>query len=183
MKPHQYALLIAAFSCASTIALAQLNTTESPGRGTPANAPTRNMSSSSQETGTIIKKDIRWDSKIPLNKTYGELTPEQKAELHAMYEALPEGDEPPFPEQGIKPIFSAIRKAQRIRQARGELIMAVTVGPDGVATKVEELGNVYDLQMTELAQQVLLLTKYKPGVCSGKPCTMKFKFTQKLKAG
>jgi hypothetical protein len=100
-----------------------------------------------------------------------------------MYEALPEGDEPPFPEKGIKPIFSAIKKAQRIRQARGELIMAVTVGPDGVATKVEELGNVYDLQMTELAQQVLLLTKYKPAVCSGKPCTMKFKFTQKLKAG
>jgi len=181
MKNHRYLLLAAVSAFAFSNAWGQ--TPETAARGAYSSGNSRNVNAATQETGTIIKKDIRWDSKIPLNKTYGELTPEQKAELHAMYEALPAGDEPPFPETGMKPIFSAIRKAQRIRQARGELIMAVTVGPDGKATKVEELGNVYDLQMTEIAQQVLLLTKYKPAVCSGKPCEMKFKFTQKLKAG
>jgi len=145
--------------------------------------PQRDYNAATQETGTIIRKDIRWNSKIPLDKTYEQLTDEQKAELHAMYETLGEGDEPPFPENGIKPIFNAIKKAQRIRQARGELILAVTVGPDGKATLVEELGSVYDIQLTELAQQVLLLTKYKPGKCKGQPCTMKFKFVQQMKPG
>jgi len=179
MKTHAYVLLIAFSACAVTNAWGQVR--ETAPRGASASANSRNYNSSTQETGTIIKKDIKWNSKIPLDKTYSELTPEQRAELHAMYEALPEGDEPPFPQQGIKPIFSAIRKAQRVLQARGELNMAVTVGPDGVATKVEDRGGVYNVQMTELAQQVLLLTKYKPAVCSGKPCTMQFRFTQKLK--
>ena len=172
------------------IAVAALSFTDAWGqvpethpRSATASANSRNYNSATQSTGTIIKKDIKWNSKIPLDKTYDQLTPEQKAELHGMYEGLPEGDEPPFPENGIKPIFSAIRKAQRVLQARGELNMAVTVGPDGTATKVEDRGGVYNVQMTELAQQVLLLTRYKPAVCKGQPCTMQFRFTQKLKPG
>jgi len=154
---------------------------ELPKQSIPSQYPTKNTSSATQETGTIIKKQIRWNSKIPLDKSYAELTPEQKAELRAMYENLPEGDEPPFPENGIRPIFNAIRKAQRLRQASGELNMAVTVGPDGQAIKVEDRGGVYDIQMTEIAQQVLLLTKYKPAVCNGHPCTMQFRFVQDLR--
>jgi hypothetical protein len=183
MKTHKYCLLIAVSACVFTSAWAQLASSEAPPRSASGTGNTRNIMSSSQETGTIIKKDIRWNSKVPLDKTYGELTPEQKAELHAMYETLAPGDEPPFPAEGIKPIFSAIRKAQRVLQARGVLNMAVTVDPDGKATQVEDLGGVYNIQMTEIAQQALLLTKYKPGVCNGSPCTMKFKFTQKLQPG
>jgi len=168
--------------CASGIAGAQVFS-ELPKSPMPPHTPTKNTNSATQETGTIIRKDIRWDSRIPLDKTYAELTPEQKAELHAMYENMADGDEPPFPENGIQPIVNAIRKAQRLRQARGELNMSVTVGPDGNATKVEDLGGVYDIQMTEIAQQVLLLTRYKPAICKGQPCTMQFRFTQKLKAG
>jgi len=183
MNKLKTCISIVVVSCVSTISLAQIAPGETAARSASATANSRNMSTPSQETGSIIKKDIRWDSKIPLNKTYAELTPEQKTELRKMYENLPEGDEPPFPEQGMKPIFSAIRKAQRIRQARGELNMAVTVDAQGNATKVEDRGGVYDAQMTEIAQQVLLLTKYKPAVCGGQPCTMQFRFTQKLKAG
>jgi len=36
--------------------------------------------------------------------------------------------------------------------------------------------------MTEITQQILLLTKFKPGICGGQPCTMQFRFTQKLRA-
>jgi len=183
MNSLKTCIAIVAVSCVATVALAQIAPGETHPRSAVASGKTRNMQSASQETGTIIRKDIRWDSKIPLNKTYAELTPEQKAELHKMYENLPAGDEPPFPEQGMKPIFSAIKKAQRIRQARGEINMAVTVDAQGNATKVEDRGGVHDIQMTEIAQQVLLLTKFKPAVCSGQPCTMQFRFTQKLKAG
>lgn len=181
MRGLKSCLFAAVFVCG--LAHAQGPLSEMPKQALPPHTPTKNTNSATQETGTIIKKDIRWNSIIPLNASYEQLTPEQKAELHAMYESLPEGDEPPFPETGIKPIFNAIKKSQRIRQARGELIMAVTVGPDGKATLVEELGSVYDMQLTELAEQVLLLTKYKPAKCKGQPCTMKFKFIQSLKPG
>jgi len=180
MKVSRTLLFVAIAALPLNAAMAQVFS-ELPKTPIRPQYPTKNTGSSTQETGTIIKKQIRWDSKIPLDKTYAELTPEQKAELHAMYENLPEGDEPPFPEAGLKPIFNAIRKAQRLRQAQGELNMAVTVGPDGNAIKVEDRGGVYDIQMTEIAQQVLLLTRYKPAVCKGQPCTMQFRFVQDLR--
>jgi hypothetical protein len=162
-------------------ALAQVRET-APSSGN-AVAPTRYYNSATSATGSILKKDIRWDSPIPLNKTYAELTDEQKAALHKMYEKLGPNDEPPFPVEGIKPIFNAVKKAQRILQSRGRLDMKVTVGPDGKAIKVEDFGTVRTGQMTETAQQVLLLTTYKPASCDGTPCTMQFRFTQQLGGG
>lgn len=183
MKTYHYCLLvsIASIAFSNTPAQAQAQG-EMPGiRSASSQSPTRNVQEATSETGTILKKDIRWTSKIPLNKTYGQLTEAQKAELNKMYESLPPGDEPPFPAEGIKPIFNAIKNAQRVLQARGALDLAVTVGPDGKATKVDDFSHLRSTQMAELAQQVLLLTKYKPGMCSGTPCTMQFRFVQKLR--
>ncbi|MFZ6801338.1 hypothetical protein [Undibacterium sp. Di24W] len=50
-------------------------------------------------------------SAIPINKTYGELTVEQKATLHGYYDRIELGDEPPFPINGLKSIYEALRKA------------------------------------------------------------------------
>jgi hypothetical protein len=181
MKNYRLFLLAAVSACAFTNVMAQTSQGEIPVRSASANAPTRNVQEATSETGTILKKDLRWTSKIPLNKTYGELTEAQKAEVRKMYETLPPDDEPPFPAEGIKPIFTAIKNAQRVLQARGALDLAVTVGPDGKAIKVDDFSNLRSTQMADLAQQVLLLTKYKPGLCSGSPCTMQYRFTQKLK--
>jgi hypothetical protein len=183
MKTHSFTLLFAATTLFSGPVLAQATDREMPGRMGPQQAPTRTYSSSTQSTGTILRKGIRWESKIPLNKTYAELTPKQKEILHSQYENIAPGDEPPFPEKGIKPIFNAISNAQHILQARGDLNMTVTVGPDGKATQVEDFSNVHNAQMREALQNALMLTKYKPAVCGGAPCTMQFKFTQSLKPG
>lgn len=150
-------------------------------------APTRYSNHATSSTGTILHKgpkipDIKWNSDIPLNRTYGKLTPGQRAQLHAMYESLAPGDEPPFPEKGLKSIFTAVKLAQRKQQATGELNMAVTVGPDGVPTKAENLAHVSKATMTEVAAQALMSTKYKPALCQGTPCTMQFRFQQKLKS-
>jgi hypothetical protein len=166
MKTARIFLLIALSSLAFTSAHAQYSTSS---------------------TGTILNKgpkvpDIKWNSQIPLNKTYGKLNDEQRAQLHAMYSSLAPGDEPPFPEEGLKPIFNAIKIAQRKHQSTGELDMAVTVGPDGVPTKAENLGKVSKPAMTEVAAQALMSTKYKPALCQGTPCTMQFRFVQKLKS-
>ena len=150
------------------------------GGGLPNEATMRMSNVATSNTGTIIKKELRWSSKIPLDKTYSQLTPEQKAEVHAMYESLAPGDEPPFPADGLKSVFVAVRRAQDMLEARGDLYLAVTVGPDGKATKVDNFGKVSKREMTEFAAQVLLMTKYKPAVCNGAPCTGQFPFKIKL---
>ena len=179
MKLHEYCLLLAVFACAVPVAQAQLG----PPMTATGRGPTRIYKDPTQDTGTILRKDLKWTSRIPLDKTYDQFTPAEKEELRDMYEHLPKYEEPPFPAEGMAPIFEALRKAQRILQAKGELNMVVTVGSDGQARKVEDLGGVHNIQMTEIAQQVLLLTTYKPGMCSGIPCTMVFPFKLKLKSG
>jgi hypothetical protein len=183
MNSHKFLLIAAVSAFTFTTARAQYLPGENGPKSATANSPTRAYNAATQSTGTIIKKDIRWNSKVPLEATYGELNDEQRAELLSMYEKLEPGDEPPYPLEGMKPIFSAIKKAQRVLQARGELNMVVNVDAEGKATTVEDRGNVYNAQMTELTQQVLLLTKYKPAVCKGQPCAMQFRFTQKLQPG
>jgi hypothetical protein len=178
MKAYKFCLLIGA--CAVTTAQAQL-----PGVTTAPvlseQAPTRVINEPSANTGTLIRKDLRWNSKIPLNKTWEQLTPEQQAEFRSLYESMPQTDEPPFPAEGLRPVFGAIKKAQNVLQAKGELNLAVTVGPDGKATKVEDFGGVDNKDMTQFAGSVLLMTRYKPATCNGSPCTMQFPFRLKLK--
>jgi hypothetical protein len=177
MKNHRACFVLAISTFVITSAHAQLS----------ESAPTKYSNHATSSTGTILKqgrttKDIKWESEIPLNRTYGKLTPDQRAELHAMYSSLSPGDEPPFPEKGLKAIFTAIRLAQRQHQAVGELDMSVTVGPDGVPIKVENHGTVNNAKMTGVATDALMSTKYKPAKCDGTPCTMEFRFTQKLKS-
>jgi len=146
-------------------------------------APTLLTNVKTQSTGTLLKKRLRWTSSIPLNKTYEELTPEQKAEFRSLYESIKEGDEPPYPVKGMKPLFSAIQQGQDIMQARGQLDFVATVGPDGKATHVDSLGGVTGVnarEMSEYVASVLMMAKYKPAVCGGQPCTMQFPFKLKL---
>ena len=42
-----------------------------------------------------------------MQQTYDQFTPEEKAELSALYESMPPGDEPPFPIQGMRPPVQA----------------------------------------------------------------------------
>jgi hypothetical protein len=184
MKTYKLLLLAAVSAGALGVAPAQTTLTGTAGseHGIP-DAPTRQTVSATGSTGSILKKELRWKSKIPLNKTYAELTPEQKAELHALYEKLADGDEPPFPATGIKPIFNAIKKGQFVLQARGELNFGVTVGPDGVASKVDDFGGVGGPNAYEMSQyvaSVLVNAQYKPALCQGTPCTMQFPFRLKL---
>ncbi len=188
MNTFKTGLIAALLACGSTGAMAQIST-DNPlannGAGNPAgNGATRLTNEATSKTGTIIRKDLVWNSKIPLNKKYGEFTPEERAELHALYESMPPGDEPPFPAQGLKPIFNSIKKGQQIVKARGTLNLVVTVGPDGKATEVADMGGVGGVNANEMvnyAGSVLLMAKYKPAICSGKPCKSQFPFVLDLK--
>ena len=176
MKTYRFGLLIAA-------SLGALSTAHAQSMVNPAssnNMTQQILHESTSDTGSLLKKGLTWDSKIPLSKTYAEFSPKEKADFLALYEAMGPGDEPPFPIEGIKPIFNAVKKAQYKYKARGELNFAVSVGPDGKATKVEDYGSSNRPEMTEFASSILLMTRFKPAVCGGKPCAMQFPFRLRL---
>lgn len=52
--------------------------------------------------GSTRMQDSGARSNIPFDKPYAELSAEQQARLKAPYEAMGEGDEPPYPLEGIR---------------------------------------------------------------------------------
>lgn len=121
-------------------------------------------------TGTSLLRDIVV-SPFPLDKRYADLTPAQQAAVRAPYKALAAGDEPPFPLNGSKQMLAAIGKALAHIGARGELILLVRVGADGVAQSVTAVGAPTP-ELVQFASSIVMLQKYKPAVCDGKPCEM-----------
>jgi len=180
MKTSTLLLLVAVPWFACSAAHAQFTATNE--HGIP-DAPSLLTNVHTQSTGTMLKKRLRWTSPIPLNKAWSELTPEQQAEFRAQYQSIRDGDEPPFPVQGLKPVFSAIQKGQDVMQARGVLDFTVSVGPDGKATNVEGADTITGVNAREMSNyvaSVLMMAKYKPAVCGGQPCAMQFPFKLKL---
>jgi hypothetical protein len=182
------ALLMCGGACAmAQVGISQTNPIPNNPNGPapmPGSGPVRLTNEATSTTGTIIKRDLQWSSKIPLNKTYAQFTDTEKAEFHALYEAMPPGDEPPFPAEGMRPLFNSIRKGQQIVRARGKLNMVVNVDASGKAVDVLDLGGVGGanaLEMTRFAGSVLLMTRFKPAVCAGKPCKSQFPFILDLR--
>jgi len=123
--------------------------------------------------GSHIRRDAVRGSPIPINRSYHELTPEQRASVHRWYESIAPGDEPPFPLDGLKPVHDAVRKGQAKLLVTGELFLIATVEANGVVAQVKAIGSPSP-EMTKFASTVLLLTKFKPAVCAGRPCKMDF---------
>ncbi len=133
------------------------------------------MKDDETHTGSAIKRDrIRAD--IPLDKTYAQLSEAEKNRFKAAYEPMRPGDEPPFPEHGLGPLYATISKANDKIQAVGVLEMAVTIDSTGTPTKIEVYRSP-DPDLTAVAARIALLTKFKPAICSGQPCTMAFPFS------
>lgn len=124
-------------------------------------------------TGSRIRQNAVGPTRIAVNLPYERLSPEDKAQLHDYYEHIADGDEPPFPRHGLRAVLDPIRQAQAKLLAEGNLFLIVTVGPDGKAKEVKAIGSPSP-EMTRFAAQVLVLTPYKPALCSGQPCAMDF---------
>ena len=135
----------------------------------------------SAATGSNIRKNVIWNSALPINRTYDQLTPEQKQRLNSLYERVDPGDEPPFPAEGLKPIVEAVWKGATKRAVVGRLTVVASVEPDGSVSKVDVLDNP-DPHLSKFAASVLLLTKFKPAVCKGQPCPMQYPFTVDISA-
>jgi hypothetical protein len=134
---------------------------------------------SEPQTGSIIRKNVAWGSAIPINRTYEQLTPDERARVHALYQRIEPGDEPPFPSNGLKPVLLAISKGQSKVLAKGKLTLVADVDSTGTVKKVEIYDNP-DPDLVKFAASVLLMTKFKPALCKGNPCSMQYPFSFQL---
>ena len=155
------------FACVLTLSLASCASKQGPP------APQYSIKESAPAVGSNIRRNTMEGSRIPINRKYSELTPEEKAIVHGWWEHIPEGDEPPYPAEGLKSIHDAMAKAQEKLSVSGKLFLVATVEPDGTVSAVKVVG-APSQELVKFAGQVLLLTKFKPASCRGKPCKMDF---------
>lgn len=134
--------------------------------------PVYKLKSEDPRTGTSIRHDLAI-SGLPYNKTYAQLSEEDKLILRSVYENLDPDDEPPFPVRGYKTLFKAMNTVQRKLMERGDLVIVVRVDAEGNGTGVKVYKSP-DPELTQVVATLMLLEKYKPALCHGKPCAMEF---------
>jgi hypothetical protein len=123
--------------------------------------------------GSNIRRGQVWGP-LPYDKTYEELSEEERRLFKSRYVQMRDGDEPPFPVEGLGPLYTGISKVMRSADAGlGVLEMDVLVDAAGVPAKVEVLKSP-DPKLAGLAARVAMLTRFKPALCNGEPCAMGF---------
>ena len=111
---------------------------------------------------------------------WAEMSDGERAVYKRAYAALAEGDEPPYPVNGIGPIVRALGKMQGTSFGyTGAVRMTVLVAADGKAKSASTVGKV-DAEAAKLVGHTLMLTNYKPARCDGKPCEMLFTIAFRL---
>jgi hypothetical protein len=138
------------------------------------------LKQSAASTGSNIPRRVTSSSEIPLNRRYADLTPEQQELVKSNYEAMRPLDEPPYPENGLLPLFEAVREIQRRLLVEGDLTMFVDVDPKGEATSVSVIKSP-DPKLTQAMASILMAVKYKPAICKGQPCSMRFPLRMNFK--
>ncbi len=117
---------------------------------------------------------------IPFDKSYAQMTADEQRLVRAAYPLLAEHDEPPYPLNGTKRVVSWFYEAITKIQASGPLRMNVLVDSEGNAESVEVFETPHK-DMSKLAAQIAMAEKFKPAVCSGKPCAMVFPYAVNFK--
>ena len=126
------------------------------------------------DIGTNIKRNkTARGPQIALNLPYEKLPEADRQVLHSWWTHIAPGDEPPFPLEGLRALYEPLGNAHDRLAHPGDLYVVATVGADGTVTEAKVFKAPND-QMALFAGRLLYVTKFKPAVCSGKPCQMDF---------
>lgn len=149
------------------------------GKAPPAVAVRKHVVVDHTATGSAFPQEVARGSPVPGDVGYAQLTPEQKQIVHASYAALEEGDEPPYPLEGPKDFYKTMGHVTSRLRLSGEVTIYANVGADG---KVATIGMV-GLDTPELrrhAGAAAAALQFKPAICRGKPCPMRYGFRLRL---
>ena len=114
-------------------------------------------------------------SAVPLHLGYDGLSPAQKQIVRASYPALDEGDEPPYPLNGIQDLYSKLQKLAGHFQLVGDIDIYVLVGADAKVQWAATSG-IDDPEAKRLVALAAAQIPYRPARCGGKPCQMMTQF-------
>jgi hypothetical protein len=132
-------------------------------------------------TGSLLKVRTSTGHVIPPERSYADLSQEQRHQLNAMYPALEDGDEPPYPLNGTAEFYKVVPYLNGQFKEAGRASIRVLVNATGKVDSVAVLGTLSpDFKRT--IGTAAGLVKYKPAVCRGTPCTMMFFFDMQLQA-
>jgi hypothetical protein len=130
-------------------------------------------------TGSRIRRALP-QLTIPATEPYDKLTADQRRAFRSLFTNLAEGDEPPYPVEGLLPVAKAIVFALADGPiAEGELFVTVRVDENGEPQQTSVFSTPSQ-RISKEAVTVLMKTKYKPATCAGKPCTSEFPFMAKF---
>ena len=141
--------------------------------------PRYSLREGAPRTGTNIPFSNVRNSRIPFDKTYADMTADERANVKDQYERMGERDEPPFPVRGLGPIYKAIAAGQQKRMATGDLLVVAEIDSRGDMTSA----SIYQTPDDVLARYIVALLaqeKFKPALCEGVPCSMSYPFRIKL---
>lgn len=134
-------------------------------------------------TGTMIPRKTLRNSPIPLDKEWRELTTAQQQVVRDEYDGLGANDEPPFPLGGeqtfLRPIAEAYERVGYL-MGRGAVLLLVYVSPTGEPTKLEVYKAMEDVKFMNFIATQVMQTRFKPGLCAGKPCEMPYVVTMRF---
>jgi hypothetical protein len=77
-------------------------------------------------SGSRIRRDVAIWAALPVNETYQQLTPEERAHINSWYENVAPGDEAPFPMNGMRSILDVAHRAQEKLLITGKLYLVAT---------------------------------------------------------
>lgn len=125
--------------------------------------------------GSRIYSDRDAEGTIPLRKTYAKMSVAEKRTINSWYPLIDDGDEPPYPLYGLMPIYTRIGEGSHIvgEESEGPLKLYVDVDAQGNPTAASVFATP-NKQLADYALVEVLKHKFKPAVCAGKPCAMKF---------
>lgn len=113
---------------------------------------------------------------VPFEKTYDAMSAEEKKIVNSWFPLIDDGDEPPYPLKGTKPIYTLFSEGIGVIEAEGMLTMFVDIDAEGNPTKASVF-TTPNADIANFAMMVVLKHKFKPAICGGKPCAMKFPFS------
>jgi len=122
--------------------------------------------------GSKIRK-VDATSPIPFNKSYVEMSEEERALFKKQFKELSVNDRPPFPARGLRAIYRPILKKNRSLGEQGVLKMAISVDENGNVDKVTVI-NAPSTELEEYAAHIVKDVNFEPATCAGEPCDMDF---------
>jgi hypothetical protein len=126
-------------------------------------------------SGIGMPRAIARGSEVPTDVGYARLKLEQRQLVNSYFPALEEGDEPPYPAYGPLEFYELMSSLTGSLQLRGDVMIYANVGADGKVAGVDLLG----LDTPDLRRRVtagLTGMRFKPAVCRGQPCAMRYPF-------